>query len=333
MKNSLLVICFVTFLSPPFQYDDPQPTGRLIDIGGYKLHIDARGSGSPAVIMISGATAFSFDWELVLPQIAKFTRACTYDRPALAWSEPGPSPRSFDQDVYELRQLLQKAGIKPPYILVGHSLGGIIARKFEKQYPNEVKGLVLVDPTSEDAVLFINNEIKRLRLLSQNKPIPGIKSHVDSFTKLPSKKEVEDFRKMVGEQAISPPFDKLPIRFQKIRLWAMNQPKIMIADNGGFWAEEFAAMYADSLYTIGNKPLFILSSGKNIYSKEADEKMREISTEKLIQREKMSMLSSNSKHIITTKSGHEIHLEEPELVINAIKEVFRSVKTGKPLKQ
>jgi pimeloyl-ACP methyl ester carboxylesterase len=81
-------------------------------------------------------------------------------------------PRTFDQDIYELHTLLQKAGVKPPYILVGHSLGGIIARLFEKKYPDEVKGLVLVDATSEDATLFMNGKIQRLRTLSQNRAFP-----------------------------------------------------------------------------------------------------------------------------------------------------------------
>jgi len=96
--------------------DVPSPNGKLVDIGGYKLHIDIKGKGSPAVVMIAGSQAFSFDWSLVMPEIAKVTQVCTYDRPALAWSDPGPLPRTFEQDIYELHTLLQKSGIKPPYI-------------------------------------------------------------------------------------------------------------------------------------------------------------------------------------------------------------------------
>ena len=136
------------------QSHDPKPAGKLVDIGGYRLHISTKGKGSPAVIFIAGSQAFSFDWALVAPAISKVTQTVTYDRPALAWSDPGPMPRSFEQDVYELHVLLEKAGVKPPYILVGHSLGGILARKFEKRYPGEVKGMVLVDATSENTMLF-----------------------------------------------------------------------------------------------------------------------------------------------------------------------------------
>ncbi|HLY71262.1 MAG TPA: alpha/beta hydrolase, partial [Puia sp.] len=191
---------------------------KLIDIGGYRLHIDVEGKGSPAVIFIAGSQAFSFDWSLVAPYISAYTQTVTYDRPALASSDPGPMPRSFDQDVYELHELLQKAGVHPPYVLVGHSIGGFIARKFEKKYPDEVKGLVLVDATSENATLFLNNKTQRLRELSQGRKIPPVKTKVDTFTKVPTQKDMDDFLKMAGEPKIEAPYDKLPQNLQERRL-------------------------------------------------------------------------------------------------------------------
>ena len=331
MKKYFMMSFCLVLHSFIFPQKNPLPTGKLVDIGGYRLHIDTKGKGTPAVIMIAGSQAFSLDWALVAPEILRITKVCTYDRPALAFSDPGPMPRTFDQDVYELHTLLKNAGIKPPYILVGHSLGGIIARRFEKKYPDEVKGLVLVDATSEDATLFMYNKIQRLRDLSQNRIIPTIKVKTDTLTKVPERKELEDFWKMAGEPKTYAPFDKLPLKFQQARIWAQRQPKVLLADNGIYWAEEFATMYADSLYSLGNKPVYVLSSGKDAFSKETDSTMKAIWLEKLMQKEKMASLSSNSKHIITTKSGHEIHLEEPGLVITAIKEVIKAVRTGERL--
>jgi pimeloyl-ACP methyl ester carboxylesterase len=241
-------------------------------------------------------------------------------------------PRTFEQDVYELHHLLQKAGVPPPYVLVGHSLGGIIARKFEMKYPNEVKGIVLLDATSENATLFINNKIQRLRSLSQTKVLPPIKTQVDTFTKVAAQKEMDDFLKMVGEVKIEPPFDKLPPTLQQTRVWAKKQPKFFLADNGESWAEEFEAIYNDSTYSLGNKPLFVITSGQNNYPKELGDSVRnELMNGKLADQKKMATLSSNSKHIVTTRSPHEIHLTEPKLVINAIKKVVESIRAGKGL--
>jgi hypothetical protein len=135
------------------------------------------------------------------------------------------------------------------------------------------------------------------------------------------------------QPTIDSPFDKLPQKFQQARLWAMKQPKILIADNGTYWAVEFADMYADSTYSLDNKPLYVLTSGRNDYPKNLGDSTRnELISQKLNDQEKMAVLSSNSKHVVTTKSGHEIHLSEPKLVINAIKEVIHSVKTGERVK-
>src|SRR2546423_10379112 len=95
------------------------PPGRLMDVGGYRLHINTTGRGNPTVVLIAGAGDFSFDWSLVQPAVAKFTRVCSYDRAGLAWSDLGPTPRTMRQDAYELHTLLKNARLKAPYVLVG----------------------------------------------------------------------------------------------------------------------------------------------------------------------------------------------------------------------
>src|SRR5262249_14629679 len=142
--------------------DTPRPPGKLIDLGGYCLHLYSSGKGGPAVVLIPGAGDFSFDWSLVQPSVARFARVCSFDRGGFAWSDSGPTPRSMKQEAFELHLLLQKAGIKGPCVLVGHSLGGLVARIYAEQYPDEVAGIVFVDSTHEDTILSLNGKLVRM---------------------------------------------------------------------------------------------------------------------------------------------------------------------------
>lgn len=127
------------------QRNYPAP-GQLVDVGGYRLHIYCVGQGSPTVILEAAADMMSADWGWIQPEIAKHTRVCAYDRAGMGWSEPGPQPRDARQISTELHSLLTNAGIAGPYILVGHSAGGLYVRMYAAQYAEDVVGLVLVDP-------------------------------------------------------------------------------------------------------------------------------------------------------------------------------------------
>lgn len=127
------------------QRNYPAP-GQLVDVGGYRLHIYCVGQGSPTVILEAAADMMSADWGWIQPEIAKHTRVCAYDRAGMGWSEPGPQPRDARQISAELHSLLANAGIAGPYILVGHSAGGLYVRMYAAQYAEDVIGLVLVDP-------------------------------------------------------------------------------------------------------------------------------------------------------------------------------------------
>jgi pimeloyl-ACP methyl ester carboxylesterase len=119
----------------------------MYDIGGYRLHLQSRGSGSPAAVMDSGLGGNSILWTNALSAVAEHTQACAFDRAGYAWSQPAPpdARRTSQQIVAELRLLLASAGLQPPYILIGHSFGGINMLVYAYQYPQEVAGLVLVD--------------------------------------------------------------------------------------------------------------------------------------------------------------------------------------------
>src|SRR5215216_1313636 len=121
------------------------PPGEMVDVGGYSLHINCVGQGSPTVVLDAGLGDFSAQWVWVQREVSDTTRVCAYDRAGMGWSEMGPEPRDAKQITGELHTLLSKAGIEGPYVLVGHSLGGLSMQTYAHRYPDEVAGVVLVD--------------------------------------------------------------------------------------------------------------------------------------------------------------------------------------------
>jgi pimeloyl-ACP methyl ester carboxylesterase len=126
----------------------PSPTGRRVDVGGRALYIDCTGSGSPTVVLEGG---IAFDWMTVQSDVAGFTRVCSYDRPDSPGSRSDPTPQRTAQEVVDdLQAILTAAGERGPFVLVGHSLGGLYVQLYAYQHADEVSGLVLVDPTHEE---------------------------------------------------------------------------------------------------------------------------------------------------------------------------------------
>lgn len=147
------------------------PGGRLVDVGGYKLHLYCTGEGNPTVIFEHGLDGSYLDWRLVQPEIARFTRACSYDRAGYGWSEPSPKPRVPGAMAEELHTLLNHAGEKGPFIIVAHSMGVFNAQMYARHYPAQVLALVLVDGSSPEEPLPFSWKAKlTLRLLEFTAP-------------------------------------------------------------------------------------------------------------------------------------------------------------------
>ena len=121
------------------------PPGVLVNVDGYKMHIHCMGEGSPTIILDHVGGGSSVDWALIQPDLAEHTRVCAYDRAGFGWSEFSPAPRTLEQQVHELHELLQGANEQGPYILVGHSYGARVGRVYAATYPEEVAGMVLMD--------------------------------------------------------------------------------------------------------------------------------------------------------------------------------------------
>ena len=124
------------------------PLGQMVDVGGYRLHLNCTGTGSPTVVIDAGLGGWSLTWNSIQEGVAKTTRVCTYDRAGMGYSEASPLPRTAKHFAYELHTLLERASVEGPYVMVGHSLGGLTVRIFAHAYPTEVAGLVLIDSMS-----------------------------------------------------------------------------------------------------------------------------------------------------------------------------------------
>jgi pimeloyl-ACP methyl ester carboxylesterase len=124
------------------------PPGEMVGVGGHSLHINCAGRGGPTVVLEAGSGGFSAHWVRVQREVYGTTRVCAYDRAGMGWSEMGPEPRDAERISGELHALLKGANIEGPYVLVGHSFGGLYLRTYAARYPGEVAGVVLVDSSS-----------------------------------------------------------------------------------------------------------------------------------------------------------------------------------------
>lgn len=137
------------------------PPGKLVDIGGRRIHIDCRGTGSPTVILESGlGSGGSVDWARVHDALARHSRTCVYDRAGIMWSDPKPGPQNAAAVADDLHATLAAAGISGPLVLVGHSVGGPYTRVYAGRYGNQVAGLVMVDASHPDQVMRFGQVVK-----------------------------------------------------------------------------------------------------------------------------------------------------------------------------
>ena len=315
------------------------PPGKLIDLGGYRLHLNCSGNKGPTVVLIAGAGDFSFDWSLVQPHIAEFARVCSYDRAGFAWSDPGPTRRTMKQEAFELHTMLKAAHVNGPYVLVGHSLGGLTARVYAGEYPNEVAGMLLVDSTHEDTTLGYQGKLVHMRELAQAAQVPPVQTLQRSPPKPLAQSDLDQFAANLKSRPprISAPYDKLPSAIQQMRLWVLSQPPRAIPPSGlNFLPEEMRDLYearAKTPYQLGSIPLVVILPKR--YDRTppgfSDEEWKRFNDQKQQQKIEFTNLSRNSKLMFAENSGHHVHLDEPQVVIDAVRLVVESLRQHQTL--
>lgn len=309
----------------------PLPPGKMVDAGGHRLHLYCTGHGSPTIVVENGSGDLSFDWSLVQPAVSRFTRICTYDRAGYAWSEPGPTPRTFRQITYELATAMKNAGIDGPFVMAGQSYGGFLARAFARFYPKDVVGMVLVDAVNEDSRVVVGGRAMRIRDWAKGRefpaaPVANYKPQKDVFPK--------DTPATDGK--LEPPLDRLSPEMQRYQLWAQALPAFRqaVGDEMDWSPEELQKMFENrgrSEYMLGDMPLIVLTRGAGGYTDLPGVTAAELESERLKLQSDLAALSSNSVQIIDKNSGHNIHLEDPATVIEAFRRVVDAVRRQKPL--
>jgi pimeloyl-ACP methyl ester carboxylesterase len=317
LRRILLAIVFLLLLCAlaGFVYENvseardrrfnPMP-GKLVDVGGHKMHIDCVGQGSPAVILDSGLGDSYVSWRSVQPDVSKFALVCSYDRAGLGYSDPVSEPRTSKVIAQELHRLLRAAGVNPPYILVGHSMGGYNVRLYASLYPNEVAGMVLVDASHPDQDNRFPAELKNMErswerdaeLLELATPfgIPRLLGVCD-----------EDARVRAADCN-----------------W--NSAREGLAELKRF--HESAAQLA-ATGSLGDMPLAVLSHDPDKPSSEMPPDLaKSVNAEWEKMQEELAHLSTRGTQTIAKGSAHYIQNDRPDVVISAVRSIVDQARAN-----
>jgi len=302
------------------------PPGTMVEVGGRDLHVVCSGTGRPLVLFESGIAASSLSWTRVLRDVATFTGGCAYDRAGLGWSERSRVSLNAQVMLDELRALLAHAAGDGPAVLVGHSFGALLVCAYASHHPDQTAGIVLVDPPSEWQEIT-RQQRWRLRAGIQLSRLGGLLARLGvvraclalltggapgvprNFVRLLGPAASRELGHLVGEVRKLPP-DVHPL---VQTLWC--RPKCFRAMADHMASLEALAAAVGRITALPDVPLVVISSGEQ-------------PAEVIGQHRRLAALSSRGRHIVAARSGHWIQFDEPELVVQTIRDIVdRSRKT------
>lgn len=282
--------------------------GQLVNVAGRKMHIDCTGEGSPTVILDSGLGDSYLSWRKVQPEIAKLTRVCSYDRAGLGYSDPSSQPRTSKVIAEELHALLQAASISPPYVIVGHSMGGYDVRVYTSMYRREIAGMVLVDA-----------------------------SHPDQDNRFPP-----ELKNLEGSWQRETQFIAFSMPFGIPRLLGLceNDPVTRAADcNWRSVREQLAEIKAfpesasetAATGSLDDLPLAVLSRDPDKPSSELPPEIAKPTNEAWQRMQvELSDLSTRGTYTVAKNSAHYIQIDRPDVVIDAIRNIVEQARSAQP---
>jgi pimeloyl-ACP methyl ester carboxylesterase len=302
-----------------------RPPGEFIGGCGHRLHVICRGQGAPAVVFESGVAASSLSWARVQPCIASFTTACSYDRAGLGWSDSASSPRSFERILDDLRAVVARAGTGPwislgagsRVVLVGHSFGSLVVRGYAARHPDQVAGMVLVDPPME----WIEGARDRTRLIKRARQASAIGSALArigvvraclallagghpgaprAFVKLLGRRASGTLERLVGEVRKLPPELYPAVRAH----WS--ERKCFDAMAGYLRVLDDEATTLAAIAPPPDIPVTVISGGHQPSSEVAAH-------------QRLAAASREGRHMMATNSGHWVNFDEPGIIVDAVR--------------
>ena len=291
---------------------------RLVDIGGRRINVCLSGKGSPTVIMAPGMGGSTINWVRVQRRLESSFQVMSYDRAGLGFSDPGPMPRTSTNIVGDLRAVLSALKIAPPYVLVGHSAGSFDVRLFAFQHPEEVAGMVLVDPSTEwqvERFAQITGRGKALNDAAQSLYLrceaaaaagaltPGSAAHAE---------------------CVWPPDPSLPDSVNaatRARCLTPDLWRTLYSENFSFFDGESSGQLRAASRKLGAMPLIVLTAGKLDWGREPDEAEKLYGIWRELH-EDLAALSSRGVRREVQNAGHGIQVERPDVVADAIREVI-----------
>jgi pimeloyl-ACP methyl ester carboxylesterase len=288
------------------------PPGLLVDVGGHKMHLDCSGQAAPTVLLESGLSDDWLVWYRVQPAISKLTRVCSYDRAGLGFSDPRPEQQPDSRNIaLNLHMLLANAGVNPPYVLVGHSIGGIHIRVYQNLYPAEVVGMVLVDSGHPDQEKRVPPEMKKLQ------------SRLYLEGKLWGLAVPWGLTRLMGACGGGPPEIRALQRTVDCRWQAVKASEAEVNATGA------SADEARQTGSLGSMPLVVLSRDPEKGAAPGlipPELSRRFEVQWVLMQEELAPLSTNSSRIVAVGSTHYVQVDRPDLVIAAIRKVVDAAR-------
>jgi pimeloyl-ACP methyl ester carboxylesterase len=285
----------------------------MVELAGRRFHVQVRGEGEPTVVFDAPLGASSLGWELVAPEVAKFTRTFVFDRGGYGWSDPGPEPRSSGQIVAELHELLARSLVPKPYVLVGASVGGCNMRLYAFRYPSDVAGLVLVDPAHEDQFSRMSAD-KRPPMFPLRLFQGAVRLGILRLAGMP----VDIAGMNVLGPDLQPAANAVGFRTDAVDA-IVNETAVL--DLG--FDEVRQARKAAGALPLGDLPVIVLTQLSEEPPQGDEAKAYAVWVELHAE---LAKESSKGRQVIVPKSGHFIAVDQPASVVDAIREVVDTAR-------